>query len=414
MTELTAQQLIVDNELWQQLELALMDKQYQFRDEDYPVKLETKKYSISMFELYEALCHYQQLNILTQLREEQGFSDQRYSLARFVEAHKTQDYLPLIRYYLVSLRKYGASFEYLTVEEMLQLVKQYDEEMHQQLVDYGSGELPPEKQTYQSQFVSCMANDMLATITIQIKVEHEQAYREAMMFINDVLAEDFPHSFAIVYEGEGCELLPVPELPVTSSHHFFAKVLSYPDLRDALVEYSYKAMKRYHFYGDVDDEQAAMPGTFAVFGLGMLGKQYGKLVIDYMCECDGDHSPMPELFAKPYVEKFGLDQETMPVFICTALSMQELSYDPVFEQAIANDESLALLERFMAEPLSALCEDLPPEYVEQIEEIKDLAVANLLYTLFNIVDMNDTGGAEFQRIPEPYRTRYAQHVAKLV
>ncbi|MEC1177822.1 DUF6138 family protein [Metasolibacillus meyeri] len=404
------EQFIENKASWLQLEQELLTKQYQIKTDDYPAKIITPSFSLDSMTMYEVLCHYQQLALLDAFRQELGFEEQRYCLSRFTDNHQSSAYLPLLSYYVVNLRKYGASFEYLTVEELLATIKQLDIETYNTFITVGSGTLPQ----VESELVTCKANDVLATIAIHIKQETEEAYREAMAYLNTLLEKDFPKSYGIYYEGESDLVLPIEHLPITSSHHFFAKVLSYPSLHPSLVEYSYKAMAEYHFYQDVDEEEAAMPSTFAVFGLGLYDKSYSKLIIDYMYECDGDHSQMPIYFAKAYVETFGLTPETLPVFACTVTTVQEIPYDSLFEQAMNTEDNLQWFEQFMTTPFIKLCPLIPYGQSQHIEEYKDMVVAEVLYTCFGIIQLNDFESPQFMRIPEPYRTRFAAIIKELI
>lgn len=404
------EQFTNDNSLWLQLEQELLSKKYQVATNDYPAKIITPSFSLDVITMYEVLCYYQQLVLLNKFRQELGFEEQRYCLSRFTSEQQSVQYLPLLSYYVINLRKYGASFEYLTVEELLTTIKNLDIDTYNRLTTVGSGTLPKTE----SALFTGTANDVLATITLHMKQETEEAYREAMTYLNTILERDFPKSYSIFYEGESNILLPMESLPITSSHHFFAKVLSFPSLHPSLVEYSYKAMAEYHFYHDVDDEQAAMPSTFAVFGLGLYDKSYSKLVIDYMYECDGDHSPIPEYFAKAYVEKFGLTPETLPVFVCAVIAVQEVPYDSFFEQAMNTEENLQWLEKFMTMPFIELCPLISSEQSASIEELKDYIVATLFYTCFGIIHLNDFTSSAFMRISEPYRTRFEAIIKELI
>jgi len=410
-----ADQFIENEALWEQLEQELFEKQYTIDKEGhYPASIRTTSFVLDAFDLTEVLCHYQQLALLEVFRQELDFETQRYCLSRFTQKQKSLAYLPLLRYYAINLRKYGANFESLTVEELLRTIKELDAETYNNLLKIGSGDLPINKQRAETDLIYCYANDVLATILIHIKVETEEAYREAMHYLNALLEEDFPKSYSIFYEGESDLVLQIGRLPVTPSHHFFAKVLSYPSLHAALVEYSYKAMAEYHFYGDVADEEAAMPSTFAVFGLGLYDKSYSKLIIDYMEICDADHSPPTEYFAKAYVERWGLTTETLPVFAYIVATVPTVPYEPFFEQAMNTDENLQWLEKYMTTPFIELCPVISPEQNERMEEYKDLDVASLLYTCFAIVHLNDFTNPKFMRILSPYRERFEEILKELI
>ena len=50
------------------------------------------------------------------------------------------------------------------------------------------------------------------------------------------------------------------------------------------------------------DEACAMPGTFAVFALGLEGPKWWRLVCDYLDRCDDEHSSLQEKFLHIFVQ----------------------------------------------------------------------------------------------------------------
>ena len=46
----------------------------------------------------------------------------------------------------------------------------------------------------------------------------------------------------------------------------------------------------------IRDRSCAMPGTFAVFALGLEGPKWWRLVCDYLDRCDDEHSSLQEKF----------------------------------------------------------------------------------------------------------------------
>lgn len=88
---------------------------------------------------------------------------------------------------------------------------------------------------------------------------------------------------------------------------------------------------------------AAMPGTFAVFALGMEGPEWWPLVCDYLDLCDDEHSSLQEKFLHVFFKKFGFTLQTMPVLIRGTMSMQNLKPAKEFRTLIANEESLDAL-----------------------------------------------------------------------
>ena len=104
-------------------------------------------------------------------------------------------------------------------------------------------------------------------------------------------------------------------------------------------------MRQYEQYTNLDCEQSALPGSFAVFALGMFGQEWRKLVWDYLDLCDDEHARLQEKFLREYVKQFGFTADTVPVFVRGVLSMQNMKYSKDYAAWMANAESLsALLE----------------------------------------------------------------------
>lgn len=112
-----------------------------------------------------------------------------------------------------------------------------------------------------------------------------------------------------------------------------------------MEQYARLAMRQYEQYTNLSDEQCALPGSFAVFALGMLGQEWRQLVWDYLDLCDDEHSHLQEKFLREYVKQFGFTADTVPVFVRGVLSMQNMKYSKDYAAWMANAESLdALLE----------------------------------------------------------------------
>jgi hypothetical protein len=117
----------------------------------------------------------------------------------------------------------------------------------------------------------------------------------------------------------------------------------HPALHADIERYARLAMKEFEWYDNLEGKDCAMPGTFAVFALGMADGKYAPLAVDYLNLCDDEHSGIQGNFVAAYVEKFGLGAAGTAVFIAGANSMQELPPSKVYAKAAANAESLNLL-----------------------------------------------------------------------
>ena len=121
--------------------------------------------------------------------------------------------------------------------------------------------------------------------------------------------------------------------------------MQYPGLHPLMERYARLAMRQYEQYTNLSDEQCALPGSFAVFALGMLEKKWRQLIWDYLDLCDDEHSHLQEKFLREYVKQFGFTADTVPVFVRGVLSMQNMKYSKDYTAWMANAESLgALLE----------------------------------------------------------------------
>jgi hypothetical protein len=102
-------------------------------------------------------------------------------------------------------------------------------------------------------------------------------------------------------------------------------------------------MREYEWYNDLEGEDCAMPGSFAVFALGLAEEKYAPLVLDYLKLCDDEHSSVQGKFLPAFVEKCGLGETGMRVFLAGAASVQELPPNKIYAAAAANEDSLRLL-----------------------------------------------------------------------
>ena len=66
-----------------------------------------------------------------------------------------------------------------------------------------------------------------------------------------------------------------------------------------MERYARLAMREFEWYQNLADEACAMPGTFAVFALGLEGEPWAPLVTEYLDLCDDEHSSCKENFFMP-------------------------------------------------------------------------------------------------------------------
>ncbi|WP_342534885.1 DUF6138 family protein [Lysinibacillus sp. FSL K6-1151] len=244
--------------------------------------------------------------------------------------------------------------------EYLELAKQLGS---QQAVDYlqkGSGrfESMRKREMFQGQ-----ANDVLQTIDIRVIVEEEAAYREALHYIIQLLQEGFPKGYKLTFKSKVKNYLPVKKLAKSKLHQFFANCLEYPSLFPLVANYAQIAMEEFAWYQDVEpSEKSAMPGTYAVFGLGLYSKAYFPLVEHYMALVDTEHQSVQDAYAEAFQEVHGLAVEVMPVFVAILLGGSE-SAKPLKGMDIKGLDLLTAL-------------------VQELEKKEDYQRAFILYRIF--------------------------------
>ena len=114
---------------------------------------------------------------------------------------------------------------------------------------------------------------------------------------------EFPRSYSIEFRGPEKIYLPIPGLPKKGVNQLFACAVRYPDLHVRMENYARLAMREDEWYNNLSDESCAMPGTFAVFALGLEGPKWWRLVCDYLDRCDDEHSSLQEKFIHTFFKQ---------------------------------------------------------------------------------------------------------------
>ena len=249
-------------------------------------------------------------------------------------------------YVAVCYTVYGASDNTIITEHYLDLVSQLRPDMVKQLKTAGSGKLPKDIQRRKTEHFTASANDVFATIRITARDSTEECYAEILDYLCAVLEQEgFPRSYSVEFRGKEKLYLPIPGLPKKGVNQLFACAVQHPNLHPAMARYARLAMREFEWYQNLSDEACAMPGTFAVFALGLEGPKWWRLVCDYLDRCDDEHSSLQEKFLHILFKQYGFTAQSLPVLVHGVQSMQNLKPAKEFRALIANEESLdALLE----------------------------------------------------------------------
>ena len=172
------------------------------------------------------------------------------------------------------------------------------------------------------------------------------------------------------------------------------------DIQRRMERYARLAMREFEWYQNLADEACAMPGTFAVFALGLEGEPWAPLVTEYLDLCDDEHSSLQGKFLHALIRKFGFQLWTLGVLVRGALSMQWLEPAREFRSLIANGESLdallAVKRRFSAYLLPEENED--PKF-------RAIAWQSLLWAIWG--QASENGGSKvIKTAPKELKERY--------
>ena len=240
-------------------------------------------------------------------------------------------------------------------------------------------------------------------VSICARDSTEECYAEILDYLCAVLEqEEFPRSYSVECRGKEKIYLPIPGLPKKGVNQLFACAVQHPNLHPAIERYARLAMREYEWYQNLADEACAMPGSFAVFALGLEGEQWAPLVAEYLDLCDDEHSSLQEKFLHALIRKFGFQPWTLGVLVRGALSMQNLKPAKEFRSLIANAESLdALLtvkRRFSAYLLPE--EDKDPKF-------RAIAWQSLLWAIWG--PSSENGGSKaIKTVPKELKEKYQQ------
>ncbi|WP_217593801.1 DUF6138 family protein [Cohnella sp. GbtcB17] len=223
-------------------------------------------------------------------------------------------------FFLYAALKVGA-IEPDTRQRYLVLAERLGSDQASQYMKIGSGKF---ESAYRGAQVDCSCNDISQTIEIRIRSEEEKAYEEALDYIIGLLRQGFPKGYELKLKTTQKHALPMPKLAKSKLHQFFANALTYPGLYPKLAEYAEAAMEEFAWYRDVEpSEKSVMPGTYAVFGLGLYSESYFPLVCRYMTLVDTEHQMAQDGYAKAFVDAHGVKPELMPVLVAILLAGNE-------------------------------------------------------------------------------------------
>ncbi len=244
----------------------------------------------------------------------------------------TEEQIDLYIYKALFQIKYG-TYSYDTkfgCEDLKNAMNNYSSQKAKQYLEKGSGTLADELIHYKDKDLECKANDVLSTVDIKIKNEVSSSYEKALDFIITLLNNGFPYSYAIKFSSKSEKVfLDIKGLAKSSTHRFFRRILDFPELHDKLEIYAKTAMKEFEWYQDVEaGEKSLLPGSYAVFALGLYDEKYFPLIKEYYSKLDDEHQLAHQHFISALIDRYGVSEKSLPIFLDGFLSGQ---FDKVFK-----------------------------------------------------------------------------------
>ena len=285
-----------------------------------------------------------------------------------VDAHKLNLFVAQALWH-IKFKEYSWDVED-ACEDLERAAKELGSKKAAMYLKEGTGILPNDLIHYKDSEVECDANDVFAEISVKIKQESAMAYDKALDFIIALLKADFPASYHIKFSSKAPkQFLDIKGIAKSPTHRFFAQALQYEELRPKLVAYAEVAMKEFQWYNDVEEgEKSCMPGSYAVFGLGLIGEEYFPLVSQYFALLDDEHQMIHKYFVSALIDRYGVNEKSLPL-ICQGITSAQ--FDMVFknlEKEMEKPENKELLAKFLKEKEAFFMANKEPGFYKYYEE----------------------------------------------
>ena len=285
-----------------------------------------------------------------------------------VDAHKLNLFVAQALWH-IKFKEYSWDVED-ACEDLERAAKELGSKKAAMYLKEGTGILPNDLIHYKDSDIECDANDVFAEISVKIKQESAMAYDKALDFIIVLLKSDFPASYYIKFSSKAPkQFLDIKGIAKSPTHRFFAQALQYEELRPKLVSYAEVAMKEFQWYNDVEEgEKSCMPGSYAVFGLGLIGEEYFPLVSQYFALLDDEHQMIHKYFVSALIDRYGVNEKSLPL-ICQGITSAQ--FDMVFknlEKEMEKPENKELLAKFLKEKEAFFMANKEPGFYKYYEE----------------------------------------------
>lgn len=250
--------------------------------------------------------------------------------------------IDLLLYVAAMILRYEPNYSKSRGQTFLELALRLGSAKAGRMLKEGSGSFSQEDTHMRHELAECKANDVFALVTVVIRKEEAGAYERAISFLLSLLRKGFPKSYKIKLKSSGRESLPVKGLAKSDTHRFFANALAYSELHPLLEQYAREAMEEFEWYGDTEGDNSVMPGSYAVFGLGLSDERYFPLVEAYMALVDDEHQLAHDKFTAAFADAHGVTASSIPVLVaCLRRSHDSLKLK--IQPELEREDKLSLL-----------------------------------------------------------------------
>lgn len=270
--------------------------------------------------------------------------------------------MDLLLYGAVMIIRYEPNYSKSRGQTFLELAKELGSGKAARMLKKGSDSFSREDVHLRHDLVECKANDVFSLFTVVIRKEEAEAYERAISFILSLLRKGFPKSYKIKLKSSVREVLPIKGLAKSDTHRFFANALTYSELHPLLEEYAREAMVEFEWYEDTESEKSVMPGSYAVFGLGLSAERYFPLVETYMALVDDEHQLAHDKFTAVFAATHGVTERSTPTLIACLLRSHD-SLKLKLQPELESEDKLSLL-------------------VQQVEALSDYEAERVLYPIW--------------------------------
>lgn len=253
--------------------------------------------------------------------------------------------IDLLLYGAVMIIRYEPNYSKSRGQTFLELAEQLGSGKASRMLKEGSDSFSHDEVNMRHELVECKANDVFSLFTITIRKEEAGAYERAISFILNLLRKGFPKSYKIKLKSSVREYLPIKGLAKSDTHRLFANALAYSELHPLLEEYAREAMVEFEWYEDTEDEKSVMPGSYAVFGLGLSSERYFPLVEAYMDLVDDEHQLVHDKFTAVFAETYGITERSIPTLIVCLLRSHDSLKLKIQSELESEDKLLLLMQQ---------------------------------------------------------------------